>query len=519
MADKKYDSWSIKKIEDEILKVRLINLVREKELCLTLSEKSKLQNDHYALAFSYTFLSDTFLACRENNKCIHYLNLAKELSESGHYEDLLVRIYNFYGMLCNSIYDEVSALDYFLKSLDISEKNQNFSQMASAYNNIATCFDIKHNYREAVFYYKKSCSVLSDTDPKMKYSKAVSLTNLCSCAYKLNQPEEIDEILTHFKILCRKNNDEKYMLDILHLYCIAMKYHLAQKYMPFFHIMDEMLHIQKSVADKLLIHQIFTSLCDLLLNINNQSYSYQVLQLLSDINQKNDIKLKKELQNLVVRYSEAFEPMTQQLNALREYYRIMAAIEDMDQESYSAGLLAKLELHNTKAKQGNLKKEKEHLEQLMNTDDLCGTLNRRCLNHDIADTSLQDSESVAIAMLDIDYFKEYNDTYGHHMGDLALAEIGRTLSSIVSDNIHAYRYGGDEFTIIFKNTNEDVVKKTIDRVRIDISEKNIPHIGSKTGDRLTLSCGYAYTSQAARDIPKLLNDADLSLYEVKKNRR
>ena len=58
MADKRYDSWSIDRIEEEIWKVRLIDLVRERELCFTLSEKAKLKNDHYALAFSYTYLSD-----------------------------------------------------------------------------------------------------------------------------------------------------------------------------------------------------------------------------------------------------------------------------------------------------------------------------------------------------------------------------------------------------------------------------------------------------------------------------
>lgn len=519
MADKKYDSWSIEKIEDEIIKVRLINPVMERELCFTLAEKSKLKNDPYALAFSYTYLSDYFLSSRENNKIMPYLNLAKELGEAGHYEDLLVRIYNFYGMFCNAIFDEVNALDYFLKSLDISEKHQDPIPLASSYNNIATCFDVKHNYKEAILYYKKSSDILSDTDPKMKYSKAVVLTNLCCCAYKLNHSEEIDDILSHFEVICDQDCDEKHLLYILHLFCIALKQHLSKEYSAFYQTIDEMLTVQKSVKNKLFIHQIFTTICNLVLDSNEQSYSHQILQLLADINQKNEIKAKKELQKLVVRYCEAFEPVELQLKALQEYYRIMVAIEDMEQEYYSAGLLAKLELHNAKASQGDLKKENEHLEQLMNTDDLCGILNRRSLNHDIADDMLQTAKSIGIAMIDIDYFKEYNDTYGHHKGDMALMAIGEILHSFSSEDIRVYRYGGDEFTVIFLNQPEERVREVLERIKAGITEKRIPHSASKTSDLLTLSYGYAYTEQAERNIEQLLNHADSKLYEAKKKRR
>lgn len=518
MADKKYDGWTVEKIEDEILQVRLIDLVRERELCYTLAEKAKLINDHYALAFSYTYLSDYFLASRENNNCIPFLNLAKELSEAGKYEDLLSRIYNFYGMLCNAISDEVNALDYFLKSLDISLKQQNPIYIASAYNNIATCFDVKHKYKEAVLYYKKSCEILSDTDPKMKYSKAVSLANLCSCAYKLKWEKEIEELLFQFSNIRNKDYDEKHILEILHLYCIAMKQHLLGMYPSFNRTIDKMLALQKEVQNKLLIHQIFTTLCGLLLDIREQSYSHQIVQMLAGINQKNELKAKKELQKLIVRYSEAFESTDRQLEALQEYYRIMIAIEDMEQEYYGAGLLAKLQLHDAAARQGDLKKENEHLEWLMNMDDLCGIWNRRCLNNAIEDNQLITAKSVGIAMLDIDYFKEFNDTYGHHKGDMALMAVGKVLNSVATDKIRAYRYGGDEFTIIFTEQNEDVIREVLERIKTGIRKENILHTRSKTSDKLTVSCGYAYTDKAERDIVQLMKDADSSLYEVKKKR-
>lgn len=94
--DKNYETWSLKDLQNEIINVRLIDLKREYELCMILSEKAKLSNDLYALAFSYTFISDFYLASKKNKECIRYLELARKLCESSRYTDLLARIYNFY---------------------------------------------------------------------------------------------------------------------------------------------------------------------------------------------------------------------------------------------------------------------------------------------------------------------------------------------------------------------------------------------------------------------------------------
>ena len=74
-------------------------------------------------------------------------------------------------------------------------------------------------------------------------------------------------------------------------------------------------------------------------------------------------------------------------------------------EDNSSGLTAALELYRTKERQVSLEKENEQLERLMNIDDLTNIYNRRCFNEDITATDLQKEKIVAVAMLDIDYFK------------------------------------------------------------------------------------------------------------------
>lgn len=519
MANQKYDEWSIKKIEDEILKARLFNIALERDLCFTLAEKAKLENDRHALAFSYTYLSDYFLTTRENSTCLLYLDRALSLSKAMSYEDLLVRIYNFYGMFYNSICDEVNALDNFLKSLELAKKRHDVILLAGAYNNIATCFHVKHDYKEAMLYYRRCKDILCDSDDSMKYSVAVSLTNLCSCAFQLEQIEEIDEIIKHFEILIQEESEQRSALDLLALYCQMMKEYVLKEYTAIYQSVERILKQQEQVENRLLVHQVFTCICDMLLNMKDQQYSKKVLDLLVDINQDNDQKTQKELQKLVVRYCDAFESEAEQLIAYKEFYKIIVSIEDRSDENSSAGLSAKLELYDAKVRQLNLKKENEHLEKIMNIDDLCGTRNRRCFNHDICDSNLLQYDTLAVAMLDLDYFKQYNDIYGHLKGDMALIEVGKTLNMIASDTTFVYRYGGDEFSIIFKNQSEEEVQRTLEWIRKDIEHKAIEHQGSTISDVLSITCDYAFTNEKISDVSILLEQADLKLYKEKKKRK
>ena len=423
--------------------VRLIDLKREYELCMILSEKAKLSNDVYALAFAYTFISDFYLASKKNKDCIRYLERVRKLCESTEYTELLARIYNFYGMYYNSNYEEIKALEAYLKSMEAAEKCQNLTLMLSAYNNIATCFELKRNYTEAIHYYKKCYELLQSMEKNSAYSKAIVLSNLCNCEYRLKDAAALCAYFSRFKDLDRQSFEES--MNLLYLFCKLMYLRL------------------------------------------HEAVSVQAV-------------------------------MEELLQAYREFYTIILTIEDTDMEDNSSGLTAALELYRTKERQVSLEKENEQLERLMNIDDLTNIYNRRCFNEDITATDLQKEKIVAVAMLD--NFKEYNNIYGHQMGDQALVKIGRCMKQYEKKGeIQFYRYGGDEFSAIFIGQSEESVRKTMAALTHDIREQKIPHKGSRTAQILTLSFGYAFSPQEPVDMTVLIRQADEQLYQHKKLRR
>ncbi len=129
------------------------------------------------------------------------------------------------------------------------------------------------------------------------------------------------------------------------------------------------------------------------------------------------------------------------------------------------------------------------------------------------------SQSIVIGIIDIDCFKEINDTYGHIRGDECLQQVAEILKATLDDAGMAYRYGGDEFVILMSGCNVDIVRQFANMVSAAVAECSIENVNSSVKPVLTLSQGYAIFNQLRRNdnFETLLKEADDTLYFVKEN--
>lgn len=171
-----------------------------------------------------------------------------------------------------------------------------------------------------------------------------------------------------------------------------------------------------------------------------------------------------------------------------------------------------------------LKQKTDLLEQLSIYDSLTNIKNRRYFDENFERIYLEsqrDGFSFAIFMLDIDFFKPYNDNYGHGKGDEVIAKVAKSIDKNfqrVSDIVA--RYGGEEFVIIVKNNNKETLIKLSENVMQSIQELNIEHDFSQISKYITISIGVAlYESNSNIPKEKILTKADESLYLVKKSGR
>ena len=154
-------------------------------------------------------------------------------------------------------------------------------------------------------------------------------------------------------------------------------------------------------------------------------------------------------------------------------------------------------------------------------DGLTGIYNRRYFDENLAHVMRILSRSggvLSLLLLDIDFFKKYNDTYGHGEGDNCLKAVAEVLSGCIerSEDFVA-RYGGEEFAVVLPNTHEAGAKKFAEKLIDSLYVRNIPHVSSEVSNRLSFSIGIVtgipFHEQNAPDFIKL---ADEMLYESKR---
>lgn len=123
--------------------------------------------------------------------------------------------------------------------------------------------------------------------------------------------------------------------------------------------------------------------------------------------------------------------------------------------------------------------------------------------------------------MDIDFFKNYNDKFGHPEGDKCLESVAQKIkNSIKSKTDFVARYGGEEFLIIIYNVNELQAIKIANRIRVGISDMKIPTAKKTISPYVTISIGVAMHKPNSKfDYYKLLKEADNQLYIVKNNDR
>lgn len=148
-------------------------------------------------------------------------------------------------------------------------------------------------------------------------------------------------------------------------------------------------------------------------------------------------------------------------------------------------------------------------------DGLTNLNNRRRLDRDLA--GLGTSDVVGFAMIDVDHFKQFNDTNGHGAGDVALQSVAQAIAAAVREGDLVYRYGGEEFSVLLRDCTQDDAAQVMERVRASVEGLSVPGGENQPLGRLTISAGVVVGPAAnAVSLPKLADDA---LYRAKEDGR
>jgi diguanylate cyclase len=221
-------------------------------------------------------------------------------------------------------------------------------------------------------------------------------------------------------------------------------------------------------------------------------------------------------------YGDALQSSLAQLDGTSDQQEIQAILSQILEDTsavQSASQAFQGELETAKAEIEELKEKLKVSREDALVDSLTKIGNRRAFDQAMSQALTQTDTPTCLLLLDLDHFKNINDTYGHVMGDLVLERMGKILKALQRPGVQPMRYGGEEFAIIFTGQQQDAAELA-DTVRKQVAN-TISIKQNDTGKQMgavTVSIGIAQAG-VAEDPGALKERADQALYQAKENGR
>jgi len=179
--------------------------------------------------------------------------------------------------------------------------------------------------------------------------------------------------------------------------------------------------------------------------------------------------------------------------------------------------------HQVEMARKQLESENVELKERSFRDSLTGMYNRAYFNEFLVDQFLRNSaldKPTSVIFCDIDYFKQFNDTYGHKTGDTILTMIGDSIKKEIRQSDQPVRYGGDEFVIVLPDTESDIAAKMANRISESVG---CAHLKAESGENLSITITVGHATHTAKTpyhcLEFLCHAADQELYKAKKARK
>jgi len=204
--------------------------------------------------------------------------------------------------------------------------------------------------------------------------------------------------------------------------------------------------------------------------------------------------------------------------------KLQSVLEILSRDKADLEIMLQLTAAHGDVLQNQLERDVEEAKVIADIDGLTQIANRRKLNEYVMDEwgkMAREKLPISFMLCDVDYFKLYNDTYGHQAGDRCLIQVAEAISRVVKRPADLVaRYGGEEFGVILPNTNSQGAIQVAEMVLAELQEIRIPHLSSTVQSYVTLSIGISSTVPVSGASPEgLIAVADRALYEAKKQGR
>lgn len=441
---------------------------------------------YYYYAENYWYHDDKEKAMYCLTECVKYF-LAAEMYE------YLAKAYNMMGAVSDRKNNRRIALSYYYTSKHYAEKYHFYYTQAMAENNIAFVLVRMKMYKEATERYYKAIECYHMAEENLQ-RKSHILTCMLECGFCHQVLNEMEQAFVLEKNIARRLEDdveEHCETPSIWLYfasCEAIRGNQEKAEQ----LLDKIIDAVKddAVLDGFLDDVVI--MAALLDQIKDSERMERLMEVVTQEKLKENLVVFLDVYPFKSRYLLRKNRMQEYVEYTKEYFKLYEQYQQEDKKVALIMLEMKVKLQRIEMEQTQMRAYNQQLEKIAMYDSMTGLANRTYLNTYQSkqfDTAFLQQELFGVEMLDIDYFKQYNDTYGHLAGDGCIEAIADVLRSVQNEKVFCARYGGDEFMIIYSSMTTGEIRQVSETIQERVRNLRIPHAGSRCADCVTVSQG------------------------------
>ena len=451
------------------------------------------------------------------------LNLAKRaLEQPGNVTDmeLYCNIVNVMGIIYSAMGNEMMAIEHYLMGLSISVKNDFSAVSGKFYNNIGSEYQNLGDHEHAIKYFELSLAELNKDSnigqENYEYRVFITNMNLCTEYYELGEFEKAEIFLNQARVYWGHPSNEgsrlSFMLEECKLYLHTGKENIVRDKFP------ELMDLALNTKNKSDFWSDMEALCNLASVLGKLDEMKRIIDFMEEqLNMFSDecmgLDIKVMIQEKLLTYYKC-RGEEQALRATElEYIKLCRLQYQEVRKARAAAIDYKIQL-NTQYEENNFFRKQ------IDIDQLTGVGNRYKLEKDykmLKEICRERGCKVGVGIIDVDYFKQVNDTYGHLQGDNYLKVISEIIKKTIISLGGVYRYGGDEFVVLLVDVDNDMIQEIARKIEKSVEMEKLENQASEKGV-LTVSQGYISINPVRNsDIWQVLPYADRQLYIVKNN--
>ena len=490
-------------------------------------------DDESLKGYVYYQLADAYYSFHfDVDQMRHYLSEAIKSQQEVQDFALLTRSHNLLGITEFLRGNFALALDYYMTALQYCEQMEagEYSLSGIVKSNIARLYFSLNDYDHGRYYAEEALYEISGNEVDSSYIPNMMSIYIFLGNIYLSRSRDIQAAKACMESVLTMAKNSPFTGELLSgIDILSFSIRLAH-YESKMSERDLLIRrfVDKAVITALRTHMIedVCDLADFFLEIDKMAECKKVLHLLEGkLSEINLPELQKRFMESKLRYFEKIEDEKSRNEVAYHYY---AMVKQQEKEKVNAFLFAlkiRKDLEDLKEQNAFMEEENVRLTQKADHDELTGLPNRYHLST-YADAAFERAYNartpVGFEMVDLDYFKQYNDRYGHQAGDECLRLVAGEIKKLCAKHpgIYAARYGGDEFVLIYENMEDEELLGYAKELGDSVKALNLQHSEEVGGGVVTISQGIRNSVPLKKNrVWDYTFAADTALYNVKGRER